>query len=299
MAVEYSAATISYNGNGSTTTFDFDFPARASEHIEVKLLSPDFIITTLTEGADYTVLAKEGTFPTDTGGTVTYPIPSSGLPALADGWKITITRIMPYTQPDVYPENSALNPKAIENSLDNLEMQIQQINTKAGLTSIYAEQALVSAGKAEQSASKAEQSAEKAKSEADRAENEADEAKQSADDAKLYAQNSQNSSEQAGDYAHQAEQSSRAVSPEAYNSEKTYNFPDVVAYTDGETYRCVGQNVTGENPDTSPNWVRIAGIKNDFWDIDVDGGLMPALNPTYSEDFVLDSNGDIMPREME
>ena len=26
---------------------------------------------------------------------------------------------------------------------------------------------------------------------------------------------------------------------------------------------------------------------------------MPAINPTYSEDFVLDSNGDIMPREME
>lgn len=134
MAIEYSAATISYSGNGSTTTFDFDFPARASEHIEVKLLSPDFITTTLTEGSDYTVLAKGGTFPTDTGGTVTYPIPSSGLPALADGWKITITRIMPYTQPDVYPENSALNPKAIENSLDNLEMQIQQINNKADLS---------------------------------------------------------------------------------------------------------------------------------------------------------------------
>lgn len=299
MAIEYSAATISYSGNGSTTTFDFDFPARASEHIEVKLLSPDFIITTLTEGADYTVLAKEGTFPTDTGGTVTYPIPSSGLPALADGWKITITRIMPYTQPDVYPENSALNPKAIENSLDNLEMQIQQINTKAGLTSIYAEQALVSAGRAEQSASEAKQSADEAKSEADRAESEADKAKQSADDAKLYAQNSQNSSEQAGDFAHQAEQSSQAVTPGAYSPDQVYNFPDVVAYTDGETYRCVGQNVQGENPDTSPNWVRIAGIKNDFWDIDVDGGLMPALNPTYSEDFVLDSNGDIMPREME
>ena len=134
MAIEYSAATISYSGNVSTPPFDFDFPARASEHIEVKLLNPDFITTTLTEGADYTVLAKEGTFPTDTGGTVTYPIPSSGLPALADGWKITITRIMPYTQPDVYPENSALNPKAIENSLDNLEMQIQQINNKADLS---------------------------------------------------------------------------------------------------------------------------------------------------------------------
>lgn len=111
--------------------------------------------------------------------------------------------------------------------------------------------------------------------------------------------NAQNNAEQASDYAHQAEQSSQVTSPEAYSSDKTYSFPDVVAYTDGETYRCIGENITGETPDTSPNWVRIAGIKNDFWDIDIDGGLMPAINPMYSEDFVLDSNGDIMPREME
>lgn len=298
MAIEYSSATISYSGNGSTTNFDFDFPVRASEHIEVKLLSPDFISTTLTEGADYSVLASEGTFPTETGGTVTYPIPSSGLPPLASGWKLTINRVMPYTQPDVYPENSMLNPKAIENSLDNLEMQIQQINTKAGLTSTYAEQALISAGKAEQYASNAKNSAMKAESEATRAKGEADNAQQSADKSEMFAQNSQNSSTQAGDYAHQAEQSAQAIAPEAYSPDKTYNFPDVVAYTDGETYRCVGQNVQGENPDTSHNWVRITGIKDGFWDIDEYGNLMPALNPTYSPTFELDSDGNIMPKEM-
>lgn len=128
---------------------------------------------------------------------------------------------------------------------------------------------------------------------------EAENSRLSADEALLASTNAQNSAEQASDYAHQAEQSSQAISPEAYDPDKVYNYPDVVAYIDGETYRCVGQNVQGENPDTSPNWVRIAGIKNNFWDIDIDGGLMPAVNPTYSEDFVLDSNGDIMPREME
>lgn len=128
---------------------------------------------------------------------------------------------------------------------------------------------------------------------------EAENSRLSASEALLAASNAQNSAEQASDYAHQSEQSAQAISPEAYDSDKVYNYPDVVAYIDGETYRCVGQNVQGENPDISPNWVRIAGIKNDFWDIDIDGGLMPAINPTYSEDFVLDSNGDIMPREME
>ena len=128
MAIEYSTATISYVGNGSATTFDFDFPVRESKHIEVKLLSPEFVSTALTEGSDYSILPKGGSFPTDTGGTVTYPISSSGLEPLPDGWSITINRIVPYTQPDVYPDNSALNPKIIEGSLDNLEMQIQQIN---------------------------------------------------------------------------------------------------------------------------------------------------------------------------
>lgn len=128
---------------------------------------------------------------------------------------------------------------------------------------------------------------------------EAEKSRLSANEASLSATNAQNSAEQASDYAHQSEQSAQAVSPEAYDVDKIYNYPNVVAYTDGETYRCIGKNVQGENPDTSPNWVRIAGIKNNFWDIDIDGGLMPAVNPTYSEDFVLDSNGDIMPREME
>jgi hypothetical protein len=33
-----------------------------------------------------------------------------------------------------------------------------------------------------------------------------------------------------------------------------------------------------------------------FFDIDVDGGLEPSLNPTVSSQYELDSNGDIMPK---
>jgi hypothetical protein len=34
---------------------------------------------------------------------------------------------------------------------------------------------------------------------------------------------------------------------------------------------------------------------DDFFDIDVDGGLEPSLNPTFSVKWQLDSNGNIMP----
>lgn len=296
MAIEYSTTTISYVGNGSTTNFDFDFPVRESKHIEVKLLSPELVSTTLIEGSDYSVQPKDGTFPTSDGGTITYPMVSSGLEPLADDWVITITRVVPYTQPDVYPENSALNPKAIENSLDNLEMQIQQIRTLAGLSTDSADEANRAATAAKNSASEAQASAEKASEEATKAENSANNSEMQADRAQSEANNAQQSAIQSGNYALQAQQSAMAVAPEAYDPEKTYNFPDVVAYTDGETYRCIGNSVIGESPDTSNSWVRIAGIENDFWDIDINGDVMPAINPAYAYDFVLDNNGDIMPR---
>ena len=125
---------------------------------------------------------------------------------------------------------------------------------------------------------------------------EAESSKNSADSSALYAQQAQQSSTQASDYAQQAQQSSLAVAPEAYDPEKEYNFPDVVAYVDGQTYRCVGENVIGENPDTSNNWVRIAGIVDGFWEIDLYGNLMSTEYPTYSPLFTLDTDGNIIPR---
>lgn len=125
---------------------------------------------------------------------------------------------------------------------------------------------------------------------------EAESSSRSAASSALYAQQAQQSSTQASDYAQQAQQSSLAVAPEAYNPEKTYSFPEIAAYIDGQTYRCVGENVIGENPDTSNNWVRIAGIVDGFWEVDLYGNLMSTEYPTYSPLFTLDADGNIMPR---
>ena len=81
----------------------------------------------------------------------------------------------------------------------------------------------------------------------------------------------------------------------AYNNAVAYNFPDVVAFTDGGTYRCIGTNIIGEPPATSPNWAKIAVVWNDFFEMDPNGDMMPSLTPVYSNDFELDLNGDIMP----
>lgn len=129
MAVEYPTVKVSYKGNGSTRTFSFNFPIRKEEHLKVTTTNlATMEVKVLNLGADYDVSPIDNTYPSD-GGSITYPRDIS-TPALAEGMSITITRVVPYTQPDIYSENSTLIPKQIENSLDNLEYQIQQINDK-------------------------------------------------------------------------------------------------------------------------------------------------------------------------
>jgi hypothetical protein len=45
------------------------------------------------------------------------------------------------------------------------------------------------------------------------------------------------------------------------------------------------------------DYVKTSDIE-DFFDIDVDGGLEPTVNPTVSTKWVLDSNGDVEPKEV-
>lgn len=80
----------------------------------------------------------------------------------------------------------------------------------------------------------------------------------------------------------------------AWSENKTYNYPDVVAYPDGNTYRCIGTNITIVKPTESTNWVRITFEMENFFNIDVDGGLMPSLNPNYAINWELDTDGNIM-----
>lgn len=97
----------------------------------------------------------------------------------------------------------------------------------------------------------------------------------------------------ASDYAQQAQTAATINSAPAFNADTTYSFPDVVAYIDGYVYRCIGEDIKGEIPPNSQNWVRIQTTYQDFFVVDMEGNLTPNVNPTYSEFFMLDDVGNI------
>ena len=92
-----------------------------------------------------------------------------------------------------------------------------------------------------------------------------------------------------------AAQTETQVDPYEWNASTTYNYPDVVAYVDGYTYRCVGQNVVGDVPGISMNWVCLSRVTSAAWEYDTNGGLMPVINPVGDSDWELDANGGLMP----
>lgn len=123
-------------------------------------------------------------------------------------------------------------------------------------------------------------------------------ASDSKDAAALSESNAADSEDNALSYAEAAAVSAanaNMATAAAYNPATSYDYPTVVAFTDGSTYRCIGTDVVGEDPDTSSNWIKIAVVQADFFEPDALGDLMPAITPFYSNDFEIDVNGDIMP----
>ena len=161
--------------------------------------------------------------------------------------------------------------------------------------------ALGSANKAAHEAGQARRYAVSAEASAVLAANYADDAKESADSAKDSANDAGNRVNQTAILIKEAENIAAgifATGVPAWESTKVYSYNDVVSYYDGNTYRCIGRNVpAGTIPAHSPeSWVRISVLGgDDYFDIDVDGDLIPGLNPTFSYDWQLDANGDIMP----
>ena len=125
--------------------------------------------------------------------------------------------------------------------------------------------------------------------------------------AKTWALNAKNDAlraEQAADNAEMwgtaaeefAAQTETQVETTAWNAATTYNYPDVVHYTDGYSYRCVGQNVVGDVPGVSQNWVCLTRMTSSTWEYDTQGGLMPVINPIGDEEWEIDTDGCLMPR---
>ena len=84
----------------------------------------------------------------------------------------------------------------------------------------------------------------------------------------------------------------------AWDEDTVYSYPDVVAYTDGQTYRCIGENVAaGTAPLHSTVWVPLTVRGgDDYFEIDMMGNIQSREYPTTSAFFELDADGNIMPR---
>ena len=122
------------------------------------------------------------------------------------------------------------------------------------------------------------------------------EVKSMRDEVHAFTESAQESALNANQSAQEAQEAATINSAPAFDIDTVYTFPDVVAYIDGYVYRCIGEDIKGEIPPDSQNWVRIQTTFNDFFEIDMEGNLTPSLNPSYSNVFILDVNGDIMPK---
>ena len=77
----------------------------------------------------------------------------------------------------------------------------------------------------------------------------------------------------------------------------TYHAGDAVMVENGDVYRCLQDN-TNQNPETSPlYWALTQTIHLRTFELDINGDLMPLIQPTTSTNWDIDANGDIEPAE--
>jgi len=304
-----------YLGDGITTEYPFVFPAVEADHVKVAIYDIETEIETQLM-RDYYVdwAAKKVLYPGYPPGEE--PPESEQPPPLPMGKKLVIYRSTPITQlkdlGDKYPL------PIIEEIVDKVTLILQEQGEKLDRAVIVemggdvTPQNIVSDIKnlkvyrdeAEQSAADAAASKAAAAASEQNAANSETAAEIAASGAADSLQESQSLLASTAEYARQAAQDAAGIHEgaiPAWNATTVYSYPDIVAYTDGQNYRCIGENVpAGTRPTTSNAWVRTTSANGDnFFEIDMHGGIQPRINPTYAASWELDTNGDIQPRGLD
>lgn len=115
-----------FNGNGSQTAFPFEFKAFSKEDLLVVRTDDDGLEFTLVLDSDFSV-ALNADQNADPGGTVTYPISGTVLPA---GETLTIASNLDYTQETDITNGGGFYPQVIEDALDRNTMLVKQVGEK-------------------------------------------------------------------------------------------------------------------------------------------------------------------------
>lgn len=305
MTIESTTNKVLYSGTGGQVAFPYTFRVFDASDMVVILLDAEGIETPLTLDTDFAVSGVGDIG----GGMVTligdYAVSGSKGPPLV-GEKILLKRVLQLKQETDYTEGGSFPAESHEAALDRLVCISQQIQEQLDRsikvtetntdTPMSAEDILDAVGDlaiATASAQQAAESAASAKADADQVAADRIACDDDAAATELAKGVAVAAASAAQGYATSAEANSAAPPWDAGTS---YSFPDITAYTDGNTYRCTGTDIVGEAPDTSVNWVRLTTRMTDFFDLDDDGNMMPAVIPGYSAEFDLDANGDIQPR---
>lgn len=305
MTIESTTNKVLYSGTGGQVAFPYTFRVFDASDMVVILLDAKGIETPLKLDTDFAVSGVGDI----RGGMVTligdYAVSGSKGPPPVGG-KILLKRVLQLKQKTDYTEGGSFPAESHEAALDRLVCISQQIqeqldrsikvtetNTNTPMSAEVILDAIGDLATAAASARQAAESAASAKANADQVAADRIACDNDAAATKLAKGVAVAAASAAQGYATSAAANSAAPPWVAGTS---YSFPDITAYTDGNTYRCTGTNIVGEAPGTSVNWVRLTTRMTDFFDLDDNGDMMPAVIPGYSVEFDLDANGDIQPR---
>lgn len=254
MVVPNNRCKKRYTGNGVSRYFDFDFSLPEVSCLEVWLTKPGGLPEKLSGGYSVDRAARR----------VTYPA-NQDSPALPVGFRLTLLRNVPYIQQTRFENQKDFFAETHEKTFDTQEMQIQQLAEevsraiKVPVDDQYDTDELTSQvidtharyGEITQKhgeALAARDAAAAAKGAAESSEASAQAAKDLAQTAALTAS-----------AAKETVLAASSVLP--WDAEAAYSYPDMACCPDGNTYRCIGTYVTGENPAESDQWVRITVIQ--------------------------------------
>lgn len=115
MTMPYSPGRALFEGNGTATDFPFSFKVWGTEQLTVTLTGPD---GNSRPASGWTARLN------DDGGSVTYLHEGAPLPA---GWKLAITRNMPFEQQIDLVSGTRFDAEVIETGLDRATAERQQL----------------------------------------------------------------------------------------------------------------------------------------------------------------------------